>query len=131
MLSVRTKLSLCQFLLLQDEFSLGILLEKQGILAHTYGHLNLEDVRASLLGAPADRLQSLSHEILRTRGDLRNRVSPRYRYDERWNDLVLCLRLDGYSLEGENLVAVDPTIEANSPVEDDLSAELRRSGLTE
>jgi uncharacterized protein len=82
-------------------------------------------------GATDEQLRSLFDEIIRTHGDLRNRVSPRYRYDERWADFVHCLGLDGYRMEGESLVARDPTVEGTAPVEDDLTCELQRSRLAE
>ncbi len=76
---------------------------------------------------------SLLGEIVRTHGGLRYGVSPRYRFDERWSDLVRCLELDGYRVDWESCTIwpLDPTIAAAIPVEDDLSAELKKSGLSE
>jgi hypothetical protein len=73
-------------------------------------------------------------EICRSTRRLRAAVNPKYIYEERWEDLAQCLLLDGYQLRGNynvpyTLVAVDPTITATAPVDDDLTAELKRSNL--
>ena len=130
MLSSRTKLSLCQYLYLQDRSFASVLLEKYG-LHDNYSVPFIDGLRSLLLSASEDRVHSLLAEVIRTQGDLRNRVSPRYRYDERWDDLVRCLHLDGYTIRDKDLVAADPTIEASPPLEDDLSSELQRSGLSQ
>ncbi len=36
---------------------------------------------------PDQELRSVLEEIIRTQGDLRYRISAKYRYDERWADL--------------------------------------------
>ena len=126
MISERSKLSLCQFLDLQPRPSLGVLLRKHGIDAEV---LDLDSLAIFIQCAPPDQFHSLFSEVIRTRGDLRNQVAPRYRYDERWADLVLCLLLDGYKVGGGQLVAVDPTIEGAEPLSDDLTASLSESGL--
>ena len=73
---------------------------------------------------------------VRTHGVLRYEISPKYRLDERWKDLLLCLELDGYrrgldeyGREMDTFVSTEPAIEGVLAVEDDLTAELRRSGL--
>ena len=106
MISERSKLSLCQFLDLQPRPSLGVLLRKHGMNGEVY---DLDGLAAIIQVTPPDQLSSLLSEVIRTKGDLRNQVTPRYRYDERWDDLVLCLLLDGYKVEGDQLVTVDPT----------------------
>ena len=96
-----------------------------------------EDIRtldrlvATVEEAQPSQLHSLLSEIIRTQGDLRNRVAPRYRYDERWRDLEFCLLLDGYKVERGQLVAIDPTIDGTEPLDDDLTALLRESALPE
>ena len=126
MISERSKLSLCQFLDLQPKPSLGVLLRKHGIDAEIH---DLDSFAVIIQFAPLDQLRSLSSEVIRTRGDLRNQVTPRYRYDERWDDLVLCLLLDGYRVGDSELVAVDPTVEGAEPLSDDLTVSLSESGL--
>jgi hypothetical protein len=67
---------------------------------------------------------------------LRGAVNPKYLYDERWTDLERCFLLDGYRFTGDyssgyKFVAVDPTIAAAAPLDDDLSGELNRSNLAD
>lgn len=132
MFSARTRLSLCQFLLLQDWWSLALLLEKHGIIVEQVGGgIELNGFRQAIEIATPDQMLGLLGEIIRTHGDLRNHVAPRYRFDERWADLQLCLRLDGYLIDANALVPIDPTIEALAGLEDDLTKELRDSGLEE
>jgi hypothetical protein len=132
MFSLRSRLSFMQFLLLQDAASLPVLLEKHGIaVLEVAGGVELNYFRRAIEGARQEQLHSLLDEVVRTHRDLRNHVAPRYRFDERWQDLQLCLRLDGYVLDHNGLVPVDPAIDAAPPVEDDLSRELRQSALPE
>ena len=70
-------------------------------------------------------------EVVRTSGDLRARTNPKYRHDQRWEDLLRCLTLDGYRVDGKQVVPVDPTIRGTAAVDDDLSSELKASGLGE
>lgn len=130
MFSLRTKISLSQLLELQDIHFLQMLLQKHGSRAYNE-YWTLEFIRGGLQGATDEQLHGLLDEIIRTQGDLRNRVAPRYRYDERWDDFIHCLGLDGYRLEGRRLVAMDPTVEGAVPIEDDLTRELDQSVLNE
>jgi len=132
MISMRSKLSLCQFLELQERGLLKLLLEKHGFPTYPFDNFQLmEALRETMLSGQPEQMGNLLSEVVKTHGDLRNRVQPRYRFDERWRDLVGCLGLDGYRVEPDRLVVVDPTIEAAAPFEDDLSTELRCSGLSE
>ena len=126
MISERSKLSLCQFLDLQPMAPLGVLLKKHGIEVNAY---DLDSIAAMIQVTHPDQLGSLFNEVIRTRGDLRNQVTPRYRFDQRWNDLVLCLLLDGYKVGDGQLVAVDSTIEGAETLSDDLTASLNGSSL--
>ena len=85
-----------------------MLLGKHGLDAEVCG---LDRLAFTIQAASPEQWHSLFGEIIRTRGDLRYQVAPRYRYDERWADLALCLLLDGYKVGDDQLVAVDPTIE--------------------
>jgi vacuolar-type H+-ATPase subunit E/Vma4 len=131
MLSSRARFSLYQYLALQDSDFLYTLFRKHGILADQVSVSTTRGLDSVLSKARREHIQTLLTEIVKTRGDLRCRVSPRQRYDERWDDLVQCLQLDGYRVDGRTLVTVDPTIEGAASVEDDLSVELRRSRLSE
>lgn len=91
----------------------------------------LNDLVYTIEDAQPSQLSSLLSEVIRTGGDLRNQVQPRYRYDQRWEDLKLCLLLDGYKIDRGQLIAVDPTIEGAEQLDDDLTALLRESELSE
>jgi len=67
-------------------------------------------------------------EIVATRGNLRARVNPKYRFDERMHDLTQCLLLDGYIVQDTKLVQIDPSIADAAPLEDDLIVALQNSG---
>lgn len=135
MIGTRTLRSLAQYLELQDGELIALLLEKHGLYtdgvseAARYQTGVLTALVEALDAGTESQISSLFDELTRTSGDLRNRVSPRYRYDERFADLQRCLELDGYLIEGETLIPVDPTIAGTPPVEDDLSRELAASGL--
>ena len=128
MISERSKLSLCQFLSLQPQDFQKLMLRKHDIYEDIR---TLDRLVATVEEAQPSQIHGLLSEITRTQGDLRTRVAPRYRYDERWRDLKLCLRLDGYIVKNDQLVAVDPTIEGAEPLDDDLTALLRASDLPE
>ena len=122
----RTKLSLCQFLDLYKQDVVDILLEKHGITTCGYSQTEISEV---LSEADHDSIESLIDELIRTNGDLRNRVSPRYRFDERWNDFLKCLLLDGFKVEEKTILRLEPVIESTEAVEDDLTNELDSSSL--
>ena len=81
--------------------------------------------------ATSAQIQSLISEILRTRQTIRYDITPHYRFEERWNVLERSLFLDGYRIEVEQLVPVDPTIEGAEPLIDDLTNSINKSGLPE
>lgn len=125
-------MSLCQYLSLQDVGYLRILLDKHDIIAMRSEIFPLvEALKTTISSASSEQLLSLLGEIIRTPGDLRTRVTPKYRYDERWDDLVRCLHLDGYKIDDRKLVTGEPTLDGVEPIEDDFSAELKRAGLAE
>ncbi len=140
-LSRRSRLSLCQFLDLFDRDSLVVLFEKHGLrtdaLLEQWGGTSVTAaVREAVLAASAEQIGNILAEALRTDGTLRYQISPRYRFDERWNDLLLYLELDGYrrgydeyKRETDTFVPTEPTIEDVQAVENDLAAELQQSGL--
>lgn len=122
----RTKLSLCQFLVLFGQDVLSILLEKHEISIWGFSQIEIRD---AFYEANLNSLETLIDEVVRTNGDLRNRVNPRYRFDERWKDLVKCLLLDGFKVENNEIIRIEPLIESCDPIEDDLSNELTKSIL--
>jgi hypothetical protein len=126
-----------EFLALQEFDFLKTVLEKHGLLESNYcsiGSFNSERIARECISsssATADQLHNIIDEVLRTQRDLRSRIDPRYRYDERWADFVRCLELDGYRVEEQTLRTVDPTIEHSQPLEDDLTCEINKSHLPE
>ena len=139
-LSSRSKLSLCQFLLLFRRPSLRLLLDKHGI-PHELEDEYPRDATAALTesvceAASATQLGNLVQEIARTKRTLRCEVEPRYRFDQRWEDLLLCLELDGYCAERSQMlggttrvVAIEPTIDGAAVIDDDLSKQLQATEL--
>jgi hypothetical protein len=90
-------------------------------------------VRDVILAAPPSAIAELAQEIARTQSGLRVKFSPRAQFDERWKDLSLCLQLDGYTLDEydtNQFIPIEPALEGAVAVEDDLSRELKRSGLS-
>ncbi|RWD51629.1 MAG: hypothetical protein EOS75_31445 [Mesorhizobium sp.] len=138
-LSYRSKLSLCQFLLLFQRDELALLLCKHGFstddVEYHQGQPLAAALRESVLQASARQVGELIQELARTNGSMRTNISPRYRFDERWDDLRLCLELDGYKFAvrehelKDRFVPIEPMVEGAEPVEDDLVKELRISGL--
>lgn len=138
MLTRRTRISLAQFLERLPDDQLEALYEKCGLNWRASSspfpyHGRLQGIRTIVEQASEDTLMVLLDEIVCTRGALRSRISPKYAFDERWTDLVRCLQLDGYQgdQQARTIRPLDPTIAAAPPVEDDLSAELEKSGLPE
>jgi len=137
MIGTRTIRSLAQYLELQAGELIALLLEKHGLYSQGVADAVQYKYRTGLLTVLVESLDASSEpqlfalldEIVRTSGDLRNRVSPRYRYDERFTDLQRCLQLDGYIFEQNKIFPVDPSIVGTHPVEDDLTRELAESGL--
>ena len=134
MLSKRTKISLCQLLAMYEPGLLKVLFEKRDLSSNPGYYASVEEGLLNGIAAGSEaQLSDLLNEVVRTRGDLRSRANPKYRFDERWEDLCRCLELEGYRVDATTraLVPLDPTIPGAAAVEDDLSSELNRSGLPE
>jgi hypothetical protein len=124
-INLRTKISLSQLLDLFEYNLNNLLLEK-----HSLDHYcsNTTDIKDALEG---ENLELLIQEIISTKRDLRSRVSPKYRFDERWEDFQKCLLLDGYRItENNSLISIEPTVDGIVATEDDLTLELRNSSLS-
>lgn len=130
MLSNRTRTSIAQLLELYDaQFSIT-LFQKHGLRLSIQGGALLFGLNAALRDqAGSNGMSAMLEEIVRTQGDLRNRVTPRYRFDERLDDLGRCLQLDGYKIDGKRVVPLDPSIPDTPPIEDELLESLAKSGL--
>src|SRR5687768_14567309 len=95
--SRRSRLSLAQLLTLQPEDVLDVLLKKHELFT---GWPPSESLPRVCVAGSQEKIAALIDEVARTKGDLRARVNPRHRFDQRLADLVKCLQLDGYSLDG-------------------------------
>jgi hypothetical protein len=120
MIGMRTRLSLAQFLALQDSSVSTVLLAKYD--AHTYiPHKQpLPGLVEAMEALDPRQLQMILTEVVCTNGDLRAPISPKHRFEERWADLVKCLLLDGYVVDQKRLVVTDPSINDAPPVDDEL-----------
>ena len=129
MIGLRARYSLAQFLSLQEvEFAI-VLLTKHEVRISVEGGDLLRTLTNSIRSQPEEVVLSILDEIIRTGGDLRSRVNPKYRYDERMADLKRCLQLDGHIVSKEGLIPIDPSIDDAPPMDDDLVQALKLSGL--
>ena len=131
MIGYRTLSSLAQFLELHETAFVVVLMNKHGIPSSIDDGMPLRDVLRFLRSVNDEKVLSLLEEIVRTSGDLRARVNPKYRYDERFSDLCRCLQLDGYIVENKKITPTDPSISDAPPLEDDLLEALKESGLSD
>ena len=69
---------------------------------------NIQDIKESIFSS--NSLDSLIPELISTKQDLRSRISPRCKFDERWNDFEKCLFLDGYKIENSILISIEPKL---------------------
>ncbi|WP_397452100.1 hypothetical protein [Pseudomonas sp. NA-150] len=95
--------------------------------ASLYQEQLLIEILNSLQSSSSDTVMRIVAEVFATAGDFRARVSPKYRFDEREQDLKQCLILDGYVVDNKKLVQTDPAL-SDSPVEDDLIKGLKSCG---
>lgn len=132
MIGSKSRTSLALFLDLQGTSFVSALLDKHGArFSVENGEPLLTALKENLQSQDNVTVLSVLVEIIRTGGDLRARVKPAYRYDERWDDLSRSLHLDGYLISGKELIQSDPSISDAPPLEDDLILELKASGLHE
>lgn len=134
MLSSRSKLSLMQLLLTISWNDLQTLLEKYFGIRDEY--LDQRVVRGHLFSATNESIMNLCAELVKTGRTFRLNISPRWAYDQRWSDFSHCLLLDGFLVrdegpsENRQIVPIDPSMGDAGNIEDDLTAELRRTNLT-
>jgi hypothetical protein len=129
MIGSRARHSLAQFLELQEPVVSIVLFSKYGAQHLSLAHSQLLFGLLHLVRDLDDRtLMQVLAEIVATQGDLRARVNPKYRFDERLHDLKQCLLLDGYAVQDAKLVQIDPSIADATPLEDELVVALQSSG---
>lgn len=123
-ITIRTKISLSQLYDLYELPFINILFEKNSMDSNCR---NIADLKDSITSS--GNIQLLVEETVSTKQDLRSRITPRYKFDERWNDFEKCLFLDGYKINGNSLVLIEPNIEGVLAFEDDLTNEIANSSL--
>ncbi len=140
-LTLRTKLSLCQFLRLFAPGELVLLLAKHGLPTDDIEYLSPEQslavtLKDSVLQGTSTQLGDVVQEIACTHDAMRAGVSPRYLFDQRWKDLCLCVELDDYALEHDEygcetgrFIPIEPDLQGVVPLADDLAHELERSAV--
>jgi hypothetical protein len=130
MLSKRTLASFAQLFELFETTHVIVMFGKHELRLSVEGGALLFSVNAALRSQSTARgVMSLLEEVVRTQGDLRSRINPKYRFDERFDDLALCLQLDGYKVESRRVIPQDPSIQDTPPIEDELHEALTISGL--
>ena len=127
MIGLRTRYSLAQLLEQQEPQLIVALLTKHGArVSLQHGQVLCEIV--NIVRGLGDRdVLSVLAEVVATAGDLRHRIAPKYRFDERMHDLTQCLALDGYAIQNKRLIQIDPSITDAPPIDDDLILALQSS----
>lgn len=117
-LSNRTKISLVQLLDVFEKVEVKILFEKYSISSNCR---NTEDIKYVVL---SKNLQELIKELILAKQTFRNKITPKYTFEERWNDFEKCLFLDGYKIQNNAIILIEPTIDGVVTFEDELTSEL-------
>ena len=126
-ISRRTKISLSQLLGVIDKSIIGVILDKYGLDEDAVS--SVPYIRDEITSSPIHDLTDLILEVISTGTTLRNSVSPRYKYDDQFEEFRKSLLLDGYKIESKCISALDPNYEGKEPVEDALLIELEKSCL--
>ena len=75
----------------------------------------------------SNSLDSIISELISIKQDLRSRISPRYKFDERWTDFEKVSVLDGIKLKSDILISIEPNIDGVIALEDDFTIEINSS----
>jgi hypothetical protein len=138
-------MSVCQFLALFERDNLVLLLGKHGLQTDELANKSLrrntvpvpQALGNAIVAASEPQIGTLLDELARTRSAMRVEISPKYLFDERWDDLCFCLELDSYRLEKyykdgrmvERFIDIEPKVGGLLPVDDDLALEIGRTKL--
>jgi hypothetical protein len=132
MFGKRAQISFSQLLALQPKEEIAVLFNKHDIANDADDYMpqqRMQFVTEALRNTAPQKVLDVLAEFVRLRDVYRFNVSPRYLHDQRWHDMEVCLLLDGYRIADGAVRPADPTIEAFTPIEDDLTAALEASGL--
>lgn len=125
-LTNRTKTSLAQLFDLIEYQYINIIFGKYSFPATCD---NIEDSQNNLFESKGD-IVSLLNEVISTQKTLKNKVPSKTSFNQQWDDLVKCLLLDGYRIEGNNIIPIEPDVDGVIAIEDDLTTEIRNSSLS-
>lgn len=125
-LTNRTKTSIAQLFDLIDYQYINIIFGKHSFPANCE---NIEDSQKNLFEGAGD-IASLVNEIISTQKTLKNKVQSKTSFNQQWDDLVKCLLLDGYKIEGDNIIPIEPNVDGVIAIEDDLTTEIKNSSLS-
>jgi len=145
-ISNRSKYALCQLLELFSVGKVDTLLCKYDLQADGLENYSRPDVqigdmpasvREEILQSSHSFIGNVLEEFGRKHDSFRKNVTPRYLFDQHWQDLCRNLHLDGYRAEEISegytvryeFIPVEPEIDGIEPVEDDLTKEIGKSGL--
>jgi hypothetical protein len=122
----RTKISLSQLLNLVDYSYTNVLFEKHNIDEFCQ---NIEELKDILL-TNQEKVIPLLFEVIRTKQTLKNMVTSKTSFNQQWEDLNKCLLLDGYKINNDEIITIEPSIEGVIVIEDDLTKEISESSLS-
>lgn len=128
-ISKRSKISLSQLLGVLDSQTVHVLFDKYNL--NSYQASSVIGINDEIKSGSERQLSELIGEIIRISSTLRNGVSPRYKYEDLFNEFRKSLLLDGYEIAEKTIKSLDPNFEGKEPVEDELVNEICKSGLDE
>lgn len=137
LLTNRIKISLYQLITQFTFHQIKALIQKYGDNIHLLSDYHnatehfYDTVKEIILDFKEENIIDIITELINAKKSYRNSVSPRYLFDQRWEDLRKCLMLDGYKINSNELLKVEPDIGKLMNTEDDLKKELSKSGLNE
>ena len=95
-ISKRTRISLSQLLAVIDRQIIRVILDKYGLNEDAVS--SATSIRDEIASSPIDELTELVQEVITTSSTLRNSVSPRYKYDDRFEEFRKSLLLMSFCL---------------------------------
>ncbi|WP_198305455.1 hypothetical protein [Arcobacter vandammei] len=118
----RTKISLAQLLDKLDKSDLKLLFEKYEM---DNDFINVDDIKNIVLSSTD--LSELIKEVIERKQTFRNKIITKYPFDDRFSDFEKYLFLDGYKIENNSIIQIEPTIDGVVAFEDELTKEIDNS----
>ena len=125
--SRRTKFSLSQLLSVVERPTIHVLFDKFSFEPQLTS--SPAGISSEINSADDQVLSDLIIEVIETSRTLRNKTSPRYKFDDQFSILEKSLLLDGYLIENKSIKALDPNFTGYEPIEDALLKEIDNSSL--